>query len=116
MTIREAQREAWDIAEEKGFHAGRSASGRSDTLVRLCLVMTEVSEAAQEVKRNWWEGAPPSPSSIAKFGEELADTVIRLFDLAESVGVDLESAICQKMAKNLARPHKYGTAEEMKAP
>lgn len=37
--------------EEKGFHEGRTGNGRDDTLVRLCLIHTEVSEAADVVKK-----------------------------------------------------------------
>ena len=47
--------QVWADMEAKGFHAGRGTS-RDDTLVRLCLVHTEVSEAAQVVKRHWAGG------------------------------------------------------------
>ncbi len=110
MTIRGAQIEAWEIANIKGFHEGRTDAGRDDTLVRLMLVVTEVSEAAQGVKRNWGPGFR-TEEQADEFGEELADAVIRIFDLATCVGVDLQGHIARKMAKNRERPHLYGTAK-----
>lgn len=100
------QRRAWQIAEDKGFHENRSAS-RDDTTVRLCLVHTEISEAVQEVKRHWvGNGTRPI---IDKVGEELADAVIRILDLCEIIGVNLESAVSDKMNKNTLRERNYGT-------
>ena len=110
LSIRKAQFDAWKIAEDKGFHEGRTGAGRDDTLVRLCLVHTEVSEAAQEVKRHWDGG--PTESQKAAFAEELADVLIRVFDVAQCVGVDLESAVAEKMAKNANRFRLYGTAKQ----
>lgn len=113
MTIRDAQRLAWRIAEDKGFHEGRTASGRDDTLVRLCLVHTEVSEAAQEVKRHW--DGKPTEEQIETFGLELADALIRILDIAESVGADLETLVEVKMGRNRSRPYGYGTPQEQPA-
>lgn len=39
---------------------------------------------------------------------ELADVVIRSFDLAEEEGLDLVGMIFQKLAYNATRPHKHG--------
>jgi NTP pyrophosphatase (non-canonical NTP hydrolase) len=111
-TIRDWQNAAWILAEEKGFHEGRMGTDRDTTLLRLCLVHTEISEAAQEVKRHW-KGEPSFEQKFV-FGEELADAVIRLLDLAECVGVDLQSAIECKMEKNRGRPANYGTPKEHK--
>lgn len=109
MTISELQNEAFRIADIKGFHNNRSFCGRDDTLIRLCLIHTEISEATQGVKRDWH--MTPTDTQSEEFAEELADAMIRIADLAECVGVDLDKSIAKKMAKNLARPHLYGTAE-----
>lgn len=111
-TIEMLQKHAWQVAEDKGFHVGRTES-RDDTIVRLALVGTEVSEAIQEVKRHWLLTGPPSDESRNRFAEELADTAIRLLDLAECTGVDLQSAIIGKMEKNAGRPYLYGTAKSV---
>lgn len=39
---------------------------------------------------------------------ELADAVIRIADLCGHLGIDLETAIAQKMAYNETRPFKHG--------
>ncbi len=108
-TISELQKEAWELAEEKGFHGGNTGNFRDVTLLRLCLVHTEVSEAAQGVKRHW-DGLPTN-AQRTEFAEELANTVIRILDLAGCVGVDLEEAILHKMEANRKRPHMYGTPQ-----
>ena len=45
---------------------------------------------------------------LENFGEELGDAVIRIMDLCDALGVDLQSAICWKMAINEMRPEKHG--------
>jgi NTP pyrophosphatase (non-canonical NTP hydrolase) len=109
-TIPQLQQEAWQIAEDKGFHTDCDALGpRYSTMVRLALIHTEVSETTQEVKRHGI-----TCESVGKLAEELADTIIRIFDLAECLDVSLEHAILAKMEKNRGRPHMYGTPEEIK--
>lgn len=101
--------EAWTIAEDKGFHNGRTA-GRDDTLLRLCLVHTEVSEASQVVKRHG-----VTPQSLPDIADELADVVIRVADLAGCLGIDLGKSVEAKLARNRERPHLYGTPQEGKS-
>ena len=93
------------IAEQKGFHEGRTRKGRDDTLIRLGLVMTEVAEAMQVIKRTGDVSKP-------EFAEELADILIRVGDLAYLTDVDLEAAVLGKLNKNMDRPHMYGTPKE----
>lgn len=45
---------------------------------------------------------------LANFREELADALIRLMDLAGSLGIDLEEEMIRKMHKNEKRPYKHG--------
>lgn len=42
------------------------------------------------------------------WGDELADAMIRLMDLAEGTGVNLEKHIELKLRYNKLRPHKHG--------
>jgi NTP pyrophosphatase (non-canonical NTP hydrolase) len=94
---------AWGIAEAKGFHEGKPAD-RETTLVRLCLLHSEVSEAVQEIKRHGMDGTEACL-------RELADVVIRVGDLVGMLGPIDKFAwiLCQVMQANLARPDKYGT-------
>lgn len=107
-SINEWQRDVWDLAEEKGFHDGRTNT-RDDMLVRLALIHTEVSEATQEVKRHWvGEGSPQARQNT---GRELGDAMIRILDLMGGLGLDTESILEDIHAANSRRPHKYGTPE-----
>lgn len=104
MTIAELVRQSWQIAEDKGFHFGRDA-GRDNTLLRLCLIHTEVSEAAQEVKRH----GTADPAVRHRLALELADVLIRCADLAGCLDLDLQEACLAKLEANRQRPHLYGT-------
>jgi len=42
------------------------------------------------------------------FEDEVADSIIRLLDLCDYYGIDIEYFIEQKMRYNLTRPHKHG--------
>lgn len=110
MTILEMQYESWKGAAEKGFHTSLdNFPEREQTLIRLALIHTEVSEATQEAKRHGI-----TSSSADRIAEELADVLIRVGDLAGCLKVDLEEAVVGKLKKNSLRPFKFGTPEEGK--
>lgn len=111
MNLNEWRDKCWDLAERKGFHEERECS-RDDTLVRLCLIHSEVSEVVQVVKREWVDGDLQSQITFGKFGEEIADVFIRLFDLAGCCGLDIEYFVKAKMNKNELRNKYYGTPLE----
>lgn len=71
---------------------------RDMMLGKLMLVVSEVSEAAEAVRHN----------DKANFVEELADTLIRLFDIMHTCGLDIETEMRRKMAVNETRPLKHG--------
>lgn len=81
----------------------------------LCLVHSEVSEAMEGVRKNLRDDKLPHRWM---FEVELADIVIRCFDLAGGCGLDLAGAIAEKLAFNAQRAdHKLvnRTAEGGKA-
>lgn len=105
MTLDEMQREAWQVAHDKGFHEDmKRQDGRDSVMIRLALIHTEVSEACQAVKRHGL--------MASALGEELGDILIRVGDLAHIVGVSLDACVRRKMQVNRERPYKYGTPEE----
>lgn len=59
-------------------------------------------EEAAHVMRRREDGKPEGVPA------ELADIVIRVFDMAKAYGIDLADAIEEKMAYNMTRPHKHG--------
>ena len=75
----------------------------------LALIHSEVSEALEEWRIDEglavirMEGDKP-----VGFAIELADTLIRICDLAESAGIDLNAALQIKMAYNSTRPWRHG--------
>jgi hypothetical protein len=70
------------------------------TATKLCLVHSEISEAFEGERKGLMDSHLPHRPS----GEvELADAVIRIFDLAGAKGYDLGGAILEKMEYNLHR-------------
>ena len=66
----------------------------------LCLVHSEISEAMEGVRKNLPDDKLPHRSM---FEVELADTLIRIFDIAGAYDLDLGGAIEEKRAFNKSR-------------
>lgn len=105
LTVSRLVREAWETAEEKGFHEADKGDPRTAALVKFAFIHTEVSEGTQEVKRH----GVTDPAVLRRIGLELADTAIRMGDFAGCYGIDLEALILEKLAYNRTRPRLYGT-------
>lgn len=67
-------------------------------LSKLALITSEVGEAVEAVRKG----------DIVDLGEELADIVIRCFDLAVGLHINIESEVVSKMEYNKTRPHMHG--------
>jgi len=80
--------------ERKGF-----VTSWENVPEKLMLVVSELSEALEEYRKE--------PVDAIRFGEEIADAVIRLFDLAGSLGLPLEAQIVEKMRTNLRRGYRH---------
>lgn len=68
---------------------------------KLMLIVTEVSEAMEGHRKDKMDDKLPHRKMIEV---ELADTVIRVFDLAGGLGLDLAGAITEKLTFNQSRP------------
>ena len=66
----------------------------------LCLIHSEISEAMEGYRKNLMDDKLPHRSMLEV---ELADAVIRIFDMCGGLGLDLSGAIYEKLEYNQNR-------------
>ncbi len=102
-TISEWQKEAHELAKLKGFYDGRGLS----TVEAYSLIASEAFEAIKdfrsEMPSKYYEGDKPCGEAI-----EMADIVLRVMDLCENRGWDLQALITEKHNYNKTRAYKHG--------
>lgn len=127
MNIRELQKQVHQLAKDKGWYD----TGARPPLELYALIMSELGEAVNEVRKNldpiyFYEKntdvhiskdmAKACNQNGFNFSEykpegeaiELADVVIRILDYCEYVGIDLQEAIELKHNYNKTRPYRHG--------
>ena len=112
LTILDMADEAYWNSDRKGFHKkDEQIMGTHPEYVvatKLMLAVSELAESLEEVRNGkplLYYGENSKPEGVAA---ELADVVVRCGDLAGILGIDLESAVVEKMRYNEGRPEMHG--------
>jgi NTP pyrophosphatase (non-canonical NTP hydrolase) len=119
MEIKEAQKCSWEISEAHGWHEREPLKANGEVQVanvalKLALVHSEVSEALEELRKGnlekgvYYNMADAPSAKPEGFGIELADAIIRILDIAESLRIDMEECVRIKTAYNSSREYRHG--------
>lgn len=114
MDLHGCAQACFHTAQEKGFWDDVELGPEMPTNKineKLLLIHTEISEAVEELRSGQIPGITRYRESDGKpegLPAELADAVIRVFDLAVALGIDIDRVIDEKMQYNSTRPNKHG--------
>lgn len=93
MRISDCANECFQIAKDHGWW-----ENERNIPTLLCLIHSEISEALEAHRHDDW----------ANFKEELADALIRIFDMCAAFDIDIEHELRRKMDINKERPYRHG--------
>lgn len=115
VSLQDRAEDAYENSKGHGFWDGVDIRRPEVMAAKLCLIHSEVSEALEAARLNEFEEfTAPVTGKPEGMISELADIVIRVFDLAEAMRekgmtkLTIEQAIRNKMLFNEARPHMHG--------
>lgn len=96
----------WDLQVD---HSASSDGLRArSTVESLALITCEVAEAIECVRDGQLETTVREDGKIEGLGSEIADVVVRCFDLAGHLNLDLGELILRKHEYNKGRAYRHG--------
>lgn len=115
-TLDEVVEQVREVNIEKGWRAKDGGANPGMTFGDyIALLHSEVSEALEAFRtagladmtdaERWNAAGLPKPEGV---GSELADVLIRLVDMADVFGIDLEQEYDRKIAYNRTRDFRHG--------
>lgn len=122
MIIKDFCEQAYNTAKEKGFYDNRATNIGE----RLMLIVSELGEAMEAHRKTKFAGKDAYEHTLAglidneskkqafelaikdTFEDEIADAMIRIFDLCHYMGIDIEWYIKAKMEYNSGRERLHG--------
>lgn len=107
--LTETEKEALHSIAKKCFKTSRSHgfwTGKPNIPEKLCLIHSEISEALEAYRHN--DPEDTHCPGHKNFTVELADAVIRIFELVTFLEINLVEAMNAKMEFNQNRPYKHG--------
>jgi NTP pyrophosphatase (non-canonical NTP hydrolase) len=114
--LNELRNEVYQNALDHGFYDDEE---NKNVLLKLMLVVSEISEAAEAYRTNTHTKLELNNVNLTDnlsfekyikdtFEDELADTIIRILDLCGYMKIDIDKHIELKMRYNKNRPYKHG--------
>ena len=107
-----------NLAREKGWWNNCKCNSVSEALdqdkvevlipEKLALIHSEVSEALECYREHQMGVSVGADGKPVGFPTEIADVVIRCYDLAAALGIDLDWSIDRKHTFNRTRPVRHG--------
>ena len=104
FTIDQIAGEIHKHAKQNGFYPVEVKDITASRIIRISLIICELSEAIEALRKNNIYGDLGEGS----YYEEIIDALMRMLDLIESEKLNIEGRIADKIAYNAKRGEKHG--------